>query len=690
MNAQLDHRDQLTNPSNESTPAVPSRSFTTALDLLELNAISDQPSSPNSDVNHHENIDVTSNNKGDQQQKKSEQSPPSICSTNNRMNIAHVLLHRTLHAHGDRSKLLHAFPQKNGNSDNNISKTNIRQRIQLAGSSRWSICHSAALASTSSTSTNTATSYGSSYALEFDFEGVLLACASNDRGVVQLYDFDELQALDVRYWNARARARTRVHDSVDNEGADTKSNANMPSGRSSLPPQQLEPVIKFRTSNKSICSIKWDPTNEEHLAVAFSSSGDVHVYDVGVAASALSGSAMGCDNVVRAPPHICLKSAQSQCCGGSKCLLFTTTKVRTSVGNKSTFVSRLLVGYSDGVVRLWSVPRVIHKKAMSKILWEFSAFHPSNGFSNAEAIVDMALLGGDAKSRMKSYYNGMNFKRTNSNPYSGLLLIAGARGSLMLIDIECCTKKTFSTSLTPTPLRRWSIPRRQFLVRDRMVHLGDTSISGIQKLCVWPAEYAGFSSSNATIDRATSVERVLQDSAVSLITHCGWVLDFNLAASSRAKEVPLRVVHRIDASHHSYSRPICQIGNTSVLCMASHAQRVSIGQPRADGHILVYQHEADSDPEEAESRQKITLVDSGYSYDNNVLRSLNLQHKPSSIAAHPGGDWIVVGYADGRGLELIRMRGGKKKKARKDSVREAKDCENGVMDTDMQVDADIS
>ena len=81
------------------------------------------------------------------------------------------------------------------NQKNHLSKSQIMLQIQhFASRSRFGLCKSVRLNHHHAKSDHSVT--GSISCLEFDSEGVLLACADST-GVVSLFDFDELHAVSV-------------------------------------------------------------------------------------------------------------------------------------------------------------------------------------------------------------------------------------------------------------------------------------------------------------------------------------------------------------------------------------------------------------------------------------------------------------------------------------------------------------
>ena len=87
-------------------------------------------------------------------------------------------------------------------------------------------------------------------AIEFDSEGVLLA-VGNALGYVQIFDFDEVNSAAVLM-------------------SKTYCNENQTNDRSKRHEKKIRPYIMFRAGEYRISCIRWNPQNENMLAVSFS------------------------------------------------------------------------------------------------------------------------------------------------------------------------------------------------------------------------------------------------------------------------------------------------------------------------------------------------------------------------------------------------------------------------------------
>ena len=165
-------------------------------------------------------------------------------------------------------------------------------------------------------------------ALEFDRLGVLLATA-DARGIISVYDFDELCAADITARRLACRA-----------GSATDTTP--PNSRDIRQATSIGPVLAFSTrSTSSISCIKWNPYCEDLLVVSFATDSRIRIYDLN------SGSE------TEGPNHVVLSDADS-----------LRGHLRTE-GNISILhlpptgrkISSLLAGGARGTLRLWNFHR---------------------------------------------------------------------------------------------------------------------------------------------------------------------------------------------------------------------------------------------------------------------------------------------------------------------------------------------
>jgi hypothetical protein len=101
----------------------------------------------------------------------------------------------------------------------------------------WKVCESVELNSNINQSEITH--------MEYDSEGVLLACGDT-RGIVRIFDFDEVNSAVIREEKCSRTTDTGTHQKT-----------------------KINPFITFHAGNSRISCIRWNPSNEDLLVVSF-------------------------------------------------------------------------------------------------------------------------------------------------------------------------------------------------------------------------------------------------------------------------------------------------------------------------------------------------------------------------------------------------------------------------------------
>eukprot|EP00957_Ditylum_brightwellii_P108343 8265577-Ditylum_brightwellii.AAC.1 len=102
------------------------------------------------------------------------------------------------------------------------------------------------------------------------------------------------------------------------------------------------------------------------------------------------------------------------------------------------------------------------------MIWNIEPFI-SSSTSSYEGVSEMASLCGTS----------------GHDETSGLVLIGGNGGSIVLLDVNKCTRKAFSTTLTPTVVRTWNMLRIMQKQRGISGALPSKKWLGVKKFCVW-------------------------------------------------------------------------------------------------------------------------------------------------------------------------------------------------------------
>lgn len=158
----------------------------------------------------------------------------------------------------------------------------------------WNICTTVELAASEDDDVDIAA--GDVTAMSFDRDGVVLA-TGDDRGVVRIYDFDDVAAEDMKKRNEISRSLRQDYSvqctnerEVDKDGqkshvdsgimvAEGDSNDDTHSiAFRSIPPSTARPVLSFQCNGSRsssvntghrISSVLWSPYNQDHLVVSF-------------------------------------------------------------------------------------------------------------------------------------------------------------------------------------------------------------------------------------------------------------------------------------------------------------------------------------------------------------------------------------------------------------------------------------
>ena len=401
--------------------------------------------------------------------------PSEVSNDTDRVNVLSALFRRSVSiAHG-RTRSAPPKPCR-------PEPTNALRRFANA-SDKWTKCETVKLPA-----------HGT-VAPEFDRLGVLLATADT-RGIITVYDFDELCAADIAARRVACRARA-APDTVH------------PNSRNIRQATSIGPVLAFSTRSTSrISSIKWNPYCENLLVVSFATDCRIRIYDLNSGSEA------------EGPNHIVLSDADSL-----RGHLRTEGNISIlQLPSTSRKVSSLLAGGARGTLRLWNFPRNMargQKKGQNpKLVWSISPFSSSSQLSaDSEGISSMCHL---------RDCNGLS---NTSREHGGLILVGGTKGSLAIIDLDKLSKKAFSTKLTPTVV--WSSNIVRHIARRRLVDavLPSNSWMGIKKMTLWDDDS---SSGGGRISSPSSRSVPAEEARITIVTNCGWALNASIRGLGRS------------------------------------------------------------------------------------------------------------------------------------------------------------
>lgn len=564
-------------------------------------------------------------------------------------------------------------------------------------------------------------------AMSFDRDGILLA-TGDDRGIVRIYDFDDVRFMDVKRRNKisqsstlwpklefQGRGKRRVErrtsgDAVDACGEAEASGAvedasivhtlerhsdeNIDDSREDVQQQRIEPsvvrpVMSFQAGTK-ISNVLWSPNNQDHLVVSFANRSELHIYDMASDMSPLPCIRLG---DLRHSMHLVPE-------GVTKALLLPK-KIRSTCPTLA--ITQILTGGNRGTVRLWTIPTTSQKQqqqqrrrhvgttssicdfGVPKCAWSFSPFgDPGN--VTCEGICDMLTLGPNYDDNDDELLDPLPTTTSSPSVTRSLVLLAGTNSSLVLLDLNRCTRKAFSTSVTPTVVTSWNLCQhmsRELSILDKGTKLPEMRWMAAHGLSLLRSDY-------------TDSKYLLFD--IGIVTMCGWVFIAKLTISSHAitghgmdTSLRLTIVHRTPRIRcfNSSNDPIVNLGGMSLrfslpempipsavlrrnVVWLGDVKQQKYTLPVKDKYVLSSDHGISTYPRKSASStggfrrypgDGLLLVrfdgrcssssssddergdDKGETRDACIHARLPLSGGyPSMLAAHPGGDWMVIGY----------------------------------------------
>ena len=425
-----------------------------------------------------------------------------------------------------------------------------------------------------------------------------------------------------------------------------------------------------------------------HLTVYPSQSPEIHLYDVASSKTPL--------------PRITISGSNNSSSKGREGISVMRFVGASTTKKKPT---HLLTGGSRGTIRLWSIPGIKRGQAMKDV--------------NVRCVwsVDMSDTSGAGCSDILVLPSAN--KAFSDKP---LVLLTGTTGSLVLLDTAKCTRKSFSTTATPTIQSSWdlyNLTARELAKFDNNMNLPARRWMGVNRMSL-----LGYHCTEGSVSYR-----------LSLVLNCGWVLCANLIVSSN--RIPMNSITEV-IQNHSYSSSIrLQIVHQTprIECFNSSNEKVTIlggmalncslpdipipstapinslkqliwlgdvkpkkyTMPSKDKYVLCEQHgtitsnaASSEERDDRHAGEGLILLDvtsdmnktmrfgsQGPLPGDNSKNQPNVEESgvnrtlvrlplsrgsPLSLAMHPSGEWIVVGYGlNGKRfglktLELVCMR----------------------------------
>ena len=374
----------------------------------------------------------------------------------------------------------------------------------------------------------------------------------------------------------------------------------------------------------------------------------------------------------------------------------------------TTSATQILAGGNYGSVRLWSIsspPRQQKHQSTSisnlnaKCQWSVSVFG-----SNGEGVCDMMTLPSILPA---SSYAVM--KKKQQHP---LVLVAGNGSSLVLLDTNKVTRKAFSTTVTPTITASWDL--YQLILREYT-----NKVDSEAKL---PARRWMAAQKMSLLGHGSTSRGILWFK-IALVAKCGWVfmVEMSLPSSSAARTQTSSISLHLNIVHHTpriqcfssmnerlttlggmalqFSLPDIPVPSSSLgghnMMWLGDVKAKKYTLPSKDKYILCEEHGTMSSSQTAQSNSDLRHQGDGLilanfgclmeapssiadrERDNNFGEKKNKKMQspsssicarlpltngsPLSLAVHPSGEWMVVGYGmNGRvgckPIELVSMR----------------------------------
>ena len=586
------------------------------------------------------------------------------------------------------------------------------------------------LSSSSSSNNNSETC-----AMAFDTMGILLAMGDN-RGKIDIFDFDEVYSADLNKRNEWSRhcyeyqvgtaasvGQDRDDDHGDdieesdsttdtNHGDDAEEGGAENTGEDlgndmavvpPLPPTKVNPVHSFQcqfirgnaTRNNNylnsanrprISGIYWNPDNQDHLAVSFENKSEIHLYDV--ASSKVpppclrvgESSSRGANGMGRQQQHRC---------EGVLSMRFIHSPANKNGKSSLSGSTQIITGGVFGSVRLWSIPstklvgkrrrRCCISEVNAKCIWSMPVFG-----SSGDGVSDMLIL--------PLHTTSISATTSTATTTKPLILLSGSASStLVLLDTNKCTRKAFSTSITPTVAASWNL--HQLAARE---------LAKIDaKACIPDRRWMSVRNMRLIEYRRLTEEDGSWWCKIGMVTNAGWVFVAELVWKKNNPRLSICIVHhtpRIQCFNSSnerlailggmalqYSLPNAPVPSSDCVRMLSNnmiwvadVKGKKYTMPSKDKYVLCEDHNTLEVLEdevvsrgtisESSSENGMILVslDTVNQYDGispatrNVVTRLSLSSStraPLALEIHPSGEWMVAGFGkdDSTGLKLIRL-----------------------------------
>jgi len=487
---------------------------------------------------------------------------------------------------------------------------------------RWKPCTSVGLDSNRTHTSGTVT------CMEFDHQGILLAVADS-KGTIRIFDFDEVNNADLMARRRRKgrRDRSSIGSSTKygNDRRDTSSieTANYRNSAGNFRgATNISSFISFSIKKARVSSIKWNPSNEDQLAVSFFNDADVRLYD-------LSSSS------VNGPFFIRLFRKHTEQGSGNKTLHFL-------IAHDCPTRTPILTGGTNGTLARWEVPNEpLDESLKSQFVWSLKVWTSK---SNIEGISQICEL-----------------SSALSKEASGLIFVAGDMGSIAFLDINKCYRKAFSTSAAPQVLMTFHLSNFRGL---RECNLPNNKWMGVKRAFVLASqgvnELARYTTKTDAKDETIAKKQV----NLGIVTNCGWVMllyiDFHLKTNWGVTSSKVKLLHRgADVSFQNTEGEEVQISDTlaslpeiptPAACLyGSSFPLVCVAGVKPMCRVLPHKDKSLIDCNVSrmipfiDQRNSISIMGMEGSLVGQEIGTIVLPNGPAhQLVIHPDNQWIVV------------------------------------------------
>eukprot|EP00559_Dactyliosolen_fragilissimus_P007138 CAMPEP_0184860318 /NCGR_PEP_ID=MMETSP0580-20130426/5227_1 /TAXON_ID=1118495 /ORGANISM="Dactyliosolen fragilissimus" /LENGTH=944 /DNA_ID=CAMNT_0027357383 /DNA_START=57 /DNA_END=2891 /DNA_ORIENTATION=- len=444
--------------------------------------------------------------------------------------------------------------------------------------------------------------------LEFDSQGVLMA-TSDSLGNIRIFDFDEINAIDMKKRNL-----SNIH-TLPKQKQKQKQKQTLP--------QYIQPIVVFKvkcTSTRTtprISCLKWNPMNEDQLVVSFFNLPEIHLYDVASSNKHL-------------PIRLrCQKRKRSNTIDpGNKTLAFLPSTNQDHI--------LLLSGGMQGTLSLWKLKSPSNDtttlQVQAKLVWTTNPWLSGSSPERIDQIIHLPSS--------KSY---------------GLVLVAGNKASISIIDTCSHVRKAFSTDITPHMAGIWNLLPRQTNPPSSDLGISKIILQGNPRNTLHK------------VKDPLHFEHKYFD--ITVIFQCGWILQAQLEGICKKEwKFSLRQSHFVHKSPKvtyfdstgdelqmdkpAFSLPAAPVPaecfhNSSTFCFAG-VRPMCFTLPDKDSKTVVNVESIQRSFDEKNANGTLIFMDHFFRLANEDSSTCEISFPNAilkQIAIHPHDEWMIIGLS---------------------------------------------